>query len=108
MSQASQSDIERPFLEWLHQAGRSDALQDQLEPEDQGACIPINVSFGDLVGLQSYCLEALAMTGIDLIIAVASTASAYGRCGSSHKRTESFGLWCNRWTPWKPLLIALL
>lgn len=45
MSQGSQDNTERPYLEWLHHAGFSEALQDQLEAEDQDACVPLKVSF---------------------------------------------------------------
>lgn len=44
MSQGSRDNAERLYLEWLHHAGCSEALQDQLEAEDQDACIPLKVS----------------------------------------------------------------
>ena len=63
--------MERPYLEWLHQAGCLEVLQDQLEAEDQDACMPIKVlehprSLSDLTkrGTCYICIFHYAGSGI--------------------------------------------
>ena len=55
MSQGSQDDTEKPFLEWLHHVECSNDLQDQLEAEDQDACIFIKASVALFDPKRGYC-----------------------------------------------------
>ena len=72
MSQGSQDNTERPYLEWLHHAGCSEALQDQLQVEDQDACIPLKVSFASALDK-----EASPTSGAFYEMALASQQHAH-------------------------------
>ena len=61
MSQESQDDLERPLLEWLHHAGCSEALQDQLDAEENDQCITIQVDLGSALRLTTCQQEALLL-----------------------------------------------
>lgn len=61
MSQESQDDLERPLLEWLHHAGCSEALQDQLDAEENDQCITIQVDLGSALRLTTRQQEALLL-----------------------------------------------